>query len=329
MKTRVELSTLAPPAAAELAAMTFPVYRPMLSLAPTTRHPEQGDPRRVQPIAVVARAGTVPVGLVLGEVPLDPPPAGGWPEMLSLFVREDSRDQGIGTALVAALEREVESRGFDGIATVYTRGKPAIEALERILWKRAWEAPRRRTLSVRFAPSAWLSTGLFPERRLKALSAGLEIFPWSELGAAERAEIRASHERKPWIAPLLAPWRFEGAALDPVSSVGARYRGAVVGWVLNHLVAPGTVRFTCSFMRKDLSRRGRIVPLYHESLRRANDAGYQRVTFVTPVDYPNMIRFIAKWILPSAEFVGETRGSRKRLGAAGGARPLDDPDGRT
>lgn len=317
MSPRFELSSLAPPVAAEVAAMTFPVYRPLLSLLPATRHPEQGDERRVQPIAVVARAGAAPVGLVLGEVPLDS--TGGWPEMLSLFVREDLRGQGIGTSLVAALEREVEKRGFDGISTVYTRGKPAIEALERILWKRAWEAPRRRTLSVRFSPAAWESTGLFPERRMKALSAGLELFPWRDLGEAERAEIRASHERQPWIAPLLAPWRFEASAVDPVSSVGARYRGAVVGWVLNHLVAPGTVRFTCSFMRKDLSRRGRIVPLYRESLRRANEAGYQRVTFVTPFDYPNMIRFIARWILPSAEFVGETRGSRKRLGGRAGA----------
>ena len=97
----------------------------------------------------------------------------------------------------------------------------------------------------------------------------------------------------------------------------------MVGWVINHVVAPGTVRFTCSFLRKDLSRRGRIVPLYYESLRRLAAAGVERATFVTPVIYPNMIRFIRRWIEPVSEFVGETRGSAKRLGSAASAGSID------
>ena len=70
MTRTLELTPLQPPAEAEraaLAAMTFPVYRPMLTLAPTTRHPEQGDARRVQPIGVLARFAGRPVGLVLGD----------------------------------------------------------------------------------------------------------------------------------------------------------------------------------------------------------------------------------------------------------------------
>ena len=318
MKSRVEVARLAAPVAPELAAMTFPVYRPLLTLAPTTRHPEQGDARRVQPLALAARAGDAPAGLVIGEVPIDP---GEPPEMLSLFVRPELRGRGIGTALVAALEQEVARAGFDRLVTVYTRGKPAIEAVERILWKRAWEAPQTRTLSVRFPPAAALEAEVFAERRMGVLAAGLELFAWRDLGAAERDELRASHERSPWITPALAPWRFEAAGFDPVSSVGARWRGAVVGWVINHEVTPGTVRFTCSFMRKDLSRRGRIVPLYRESIRRLAEAGTERATFVTPVNYPNMIRFIERWIVPVAEFAAETRGSRKRFGAATAAAP--------
>ena len=50
--------------------------------------------------------------------------------------------------------------------------------------------------------------------------------------------------------------------------------------MINHVVAPGTVRFTCSFLRKDLSRRGRIVPLYRESLRRLAEGGVERATFL-------------------------------------------------
>jgi len=307
--------------------MTFPIYHPLLGLAPVSRHPEQGDVRLVQPVAVVARSGDRLAGLALAELPLaadDAPQASRpsqpsdtdrRPELLSLFVRPAARCAGVATALLAALERELVRRGATAIATVYTAGRPSIPALERVLEKRGWEAPRARTLSVRFPPEAALASDLFSERRMGALAGRLELFPWRDLDAASRDRIRSSHEAAPWITPALAPWRFEAAGFDPLSSIGARYRGEVVGWVLNHVVAPGTVRFTCSFLRKDLSRRGRIVPLYRESLRRLAEGGVERATFVTPVSYPNMVRFILRWIAPIAEFVGETRGSTKRLGS--------------
>lgn len=313
-----------------LEEMTFPIYRPLLGLLPVSRHPEQGDVRLVQPVAVIARSGGRLAGLALAELPLAPAdaadaangPAGAEsgaesdrrPELLSLFVKPAARCAGVATALLAALERELVRRGATAMATVYTAGRPAIPALERVLEKRGWDAPRPRTLSVRFPPQAALASDLFSERRMSALAGRLELFAWRDLDEASRARIRSSHEAAPWITPALAPWRFAAAGFDPQSSIGARHRGEVVGWVLNHVVAPGTVRFTCSFLRKDLSRRGRIVPLYHESLRRLAECGVERATFVTPVSYPNMVRFILRWIAPIAEFVGETRGSAKILG---------------
>ena len=335
MTAGLSFETLVPggPTPPGLDEMTFPIYRPLLSLEPASRHPEQGDVRRIRPVAVVARSGDRLAGLALAELPIEPEAGGAPPELLSLFVRPAARCAGVGTALLAALERELARRGAGRVATVYTAGRESTPSVERVLEKRGWDAPKARTLSVRFPRKDALTSDLFDDRRMKALTGRLELFAWSDLGEAERARIRSSHEAKPWITPALVPWRFEAAGFDPVSSIGARLpaagggddglAGEVVGWVINHVVAPGTVRFTCSFLRKDLSRRGRIVPLYHESLRRLAAAGVERATFVTPVIYPNMIRFILRWIAPIAEFVGETRGSAKRLGASPSAAAID------
>jgi GNAT superfamily N-acetyltransferase len=326
MTTALAFETLVPGASLPgIDEMTFPIYRPLLALAPASRHPEQGDARRIQPVAVVARRGGRLAGLALAELPLD---AGGPPpELLSLFVSPAARCAGVGTALLAALERELAARGASLLAAVYTAGKESTPAVERVLEKRGWDAPQPRTLSVRFPPQAALASDLFSGRRMEALTGRLELFPWRDLGEEDRRRIRASHETKPWITPALAPWRFEAAGFDPISSVGARLPAArggdVVGWVINHAVAPGTVRFTCSFLRKDLSRRSRIVPLYHESLRRLAAAGVERATFVTPVIYPNMVRFVFRWLAPIAEFLGETRGTTKRLGRSAGADSID------
>lgn len=310
---RIEIVRPGAPLPDGLEAMVFPVYRPLLALVPTTRHPEQGDEIPVQPLALMARLGDRPVGLALAELPLS---TASSPELLSLFVEPAFRNRGIGRRLVEATEREVASEGATSLTAVYTAGRPSIAAVERILWKRGWQAPEPRTVSVRFAPADFLASDLFSERRMAALGANLELFPWRELGAAEKAAMRASDERNRWITPMLAFWRYERAGFDELSSVGARYKGEVVGWVINHSLGTDAVRFTCSFLRKDISRRGRIVPLYRESLSRLVEAGCGRCSLVTPVEYPNMVRFIYRWIAPIAEFVGETRGSRKSLGAA-------------
>jgi hypothetical protein len=92
-----------------------------------------------------------------------------------------------------------------------------------------------------------------------------------------------------------------------------RHKGEIVGWVINHHLAQGTVRFTLSYMRPDLARRAAILPLYKASIEKVAEAGYTYCMFITPVEYKGMVDFIrnhcARWI----GFVGETRGVSKRL----------------
>lgn len=301
----------APPAAAGLAGMTFPAYRRLLALERSVRHPEQGDRRPIDPLAVAAWEGGCAVGLALAELPVaDRRPS----ELLSVFVQPSHRRRGLAGALVAAVEQAARERGFTELRAVYTAGGEATGYLERVFARRRWSEPRARTLSVRFTPEAARRSAMFEHRRTAALARDLEIFPWSDLSEEERRELRASDTETPWITPALRPWRFDRLPLHP-SSVGARRRGEVVGWVLNHAAAPGVVRFTASFMHKGLSRRGRILPLYAASLDRLVGTDCRLCTFVTPVGYTGMNRLVRRWIAPFALFVGETRGTSIDLAA--------------
>jgi hypothetical protein len=86
-----------------------------------------------------------------------------------------------------------------------------------------------------------------------------------------------------------------------------------VGWVINHRVSPETVRFTCSFMRKDLGRRGRILPLYTAALERLEATGCADCLFVTPVEFPNMVNFVKDRCAPWTGTLTETYGVSRRL----------------
>jgi len=291
-----------------LAAMTFPAYRHLLSLEPTVRHPGQGQQRPIQPLAVAAVRESTPVGLVVAEQPID---RSQRPELLSVFVPAAERNQGVATRLVAAVESSLAADGWSAVDAVYMTGKPGIEAMERVLAKREWTAPVTRSITVRFTPREAATAPWF--NRVTLRDPSYEIFPWSELTPEEAAEIRRSHERAPWIDQGLEPWNHDVYGFDAASSLGLRYRGTTVGWVINHRIGPGYVRFTCSFMRRDLSRRGRILPLYTESIRRLVADGCEVCSLVTPLMYREMAEFLRRRCREAVHFFGETRGSSKPL----------------
>jgi len=298
--------------------LTFPAYRHLLALARTLRHPGEGDQWPILPLGVVARLGGRIIALALAEVPVEP--GGASPELLSLYVDPDHRGKGVATRLVEAVEQVVSARGFGAIEAVYTTGRASQPAVERIFEKRGWQPPERRTVSVRFTIEEALAA---PWYGRIGVPEGAEIFPWTGLTADERRRLIESNEAAPWIPASLQPWRHDRIGFDPDSSLGMRYRGDVVGWVINHRISDDTVRFTCSFMRGDLSRRARILPLYTESVRRLAASGCRFCTFVTPTVYPPMVEFIERHCRPYASFTGETRGTRKAL--AGG--PVGTPNG--
>lgn len=306
LPNNLEIAALDASMAQAAASMTFPAYLHLLSLTPQARHPEQGDTRIVEPVGFVARRGNLLLGLCLAEVAAK---AGGGAELLSLFVHPEHRNQGVATALLERMESEARTRGCGELKAVYMTGKPSIPVLERVLWKRGWNAPVARTLTLRFTPEEALATPWFQRVRL---SPDFEVFPWKDLTAPEREALIASHKLSPWVAPGLEAWRHD-RNFDAVSSLGLRLKGDVVGWVINHRVAPGVVRFTCSFMGHGLGRRGRIMPLYTLSLERLREEGPCVCTFVTPVSYRTMVEFVKRRCAPWASFFGETRGVTKRL----------------
>jgi len=308
----IRLAYIEAPHAERLSAMTFPVYRHLLSMTVQPRHPEQGDASLVQPIAIGAWSGQAAMGMVLGALPIDTPAhRQRFPEVLSVYTRPDARRRGIATALLAALEEALRRDGFDKVTAVYMTGKPSVEAVERLLARQDWSAPVTRTVTVRFTveqalATPWIDKAKFPPGKF-------EIFPWAELPQEDREEIYRSNQEARWISPGLEPWTYDHYGFDTVSSLGLRYKGEVVGWMINHRLSPDTVRITCAFMGRGLGRRARLVPLISASIERLWGTECSNCTFVTPVRFKAMVQFIRRRCVPWAGFVGESRGSEKRL----------------
>lgn len=277
--------------------MTFPAFRRLLDF----------DPALPRCVAVGAWEGGRAAGLALGAIDPERPAA----ELASLFVEREHRGRGMGTQLLGRAEEELARLGVREVSGTYMTGSPSTAAIEAVLKKSGWDDPVTRMLVVRCSLE---SIGHAPWIKRYALPAGWEIVPWIDISHAEREEIRRTQEQAPWIPPDLVPFQHE-AGLEPVTSLALRVHGKVLGWVINHVVED-VLRYTCSFVRRDLQRMGRILLLYNEAVARMPGVGLAVGMWTVPVEHEGMARFARRWMQPYSIFFGETRGTGKRLTAA-------------
>lgn len=273
------------------APMTFPMYRPLLL----------GDPARR--LALGLTHADEPAGL--GLVELEP---NGDTRLRSLYVAEALRGRGLAAALLEALEAAGRAAGRAEITAVWMAGQPSTAAVERVLAKRGWEPPAPRMHVLRsnlesIDRARWMTRA--------RLDPAFETFLWKDLTAAERAAVERRQETHP-VSREVYPFNFS-PAIEPHSSLGVRHQGEVVGWVVNHRYDEKTARFTCSYLRDELQGRGRLVAVYAESINRLRPIGFTDAIWTIPVEFPGMVAFMVRHLIPYATEVTETRGSRKAL----------------
>ncbi len=288
--------------------MTFPAYRHLMGLSEAPRLPNEAATSVVQPVAVLAIADGAPAGLALADLPVSE--GGQHPQLLSVFVPPAHRGRGVARRLIESIEEEVLRAGFDRIETTYTTGKEPVRWIELLLDSRGWSDPVTRMVSVKLDVARARTAPWLARQRLRP---GWEIFEWSSLTSEEYEALRESNRQERWIAPDLEPWKHDVLGFEPVSSLGLKRDGQIVGWNITHVISSDTLRFTCSFIRKPLGRMGKILPLYSESFRRMEGAGFTTATLTAPLHHGGMARFSKKWIGPWASFIGETRGRHKIL----------------
>ena len=276
--------------------LTFPAFRYLLRSIDSQK----------SFIAIAASYLEQPVGLALAEISEDD----SFAEVRSIFVEPAQRCAGIGTALLTRLEEELSQRGCTKAELSYMTGKSATPALERLLQKCNWAPPQPRMLVCKgqietVIEAPWM-------KKYSRLPSSYRIFPWLEITQEERQAIQQQQEAQPWIPENLIPFVCE-ENMEPLNSLGLRYQGQVVGWVINHRISPDTIRYTSAFVREDLQKMGRVISLFSEAGKRQVEAKIPNVIWATPLFHKSMVAFIKKHWVPYLNSVEETRGSFKLL----------------
>jgi GNAT superfamily N-acetyltransferase len=253
-------------------------------------------------------------GLILGEV------INGKGTIISVAVDKAYRNHGIGSALLCAMEKELAARGASTLALTYVTGKPTTAALVRVLEKCVWPKPEPKhlvcTSDKRMYDAPWMANYTLPPE--------FEVVPWVELTAADREALERSQQTEGWIPEGLSPFDYEGS-LEPANSLGIRFKGEIVGWLITQPREPDAVCYSCSYLRPDLQKRARLVAVYAEGVRRQVAFTTKPIgIWIVPFKHKQMANFVLRRMRPWLISLAEFHESKKSLGqwataaAAGG-----------
>lgn len=275
--------------------MTFPSYQPALQSV-------QFDDSI---IAIGASVEQKPVGLGLARF---------YPEeeaaiILSIFVEFPYRCQGIGTALLAYLEQVFKQRGCRYVELVYTSDQTTTPSLEHILKKAGWTPPELRVLICKAIKEQMIQASWLHKY---SLPAGFTIFPWSDLTEAERSSILEKQNTQAWYPEVLSPF-LEEDKIEPLNSLGLRYQKEVIGWMITHRLAPDTIRYSSFFVKKELQKVGRGIPLLAESIKIQCSSHIPYGMWTVAKDNPAMLSFVKRRMASYMMSIKESRGVSKVL----------------
>jgi GNAT superfamily N-acetyltransferase len=277
--------------------LTFPKYRRLLL---------NNGKLDTRTVAVGASESGQPIGLALAEIGQ----FGQQAKVLSIYVAPQHRRKGVGTALLTHLEEELASAGCTSATLQYMTDQESLAAFERLLQTCHWNPPQfqqlvckcdRRTLT---AP--WLNMEFM-------LPPSFQIVPWEDITPDEKIWIQQSNQANSWIPPDLLPSIHE-EDFEPLNSLGMRYQGRVIGWLITHRLAVDTIRYTCSYIRQDLQKAARIIPMYAEAVKRQKTAmPDSKAIWTVPKSHASMIAFVKKRLASYMVSLEEGRGSSKQL----------------
>ncbi len=235
----------------------------LLMLAPGLRHPLLGGEDDAAQIVLGATFWGQPAGVAIAYRGADSA------RLLDIYVLPSYRQAGIGRALLAAVEEACRLAGKSRVQALYCPNEqtPAFEAL---LVKEGWAAPLVRSRVYWTSCSAGYD-GWAQRYRFRA---PYEPVLWAEISEAER-QVIARRGEGGWYPPHLDPLTRPTGDWDPKTSLGLRYKGEVVGWLLTLREAPDQIRVEIMFVDPPLQRLGRGILLICEMIRRyCNDGEY-------------------------------------------------------
>ena len=197
---------------------------------------------------------------------------------------------GLGRKLLRQIERFAIANGLQ-ILSLSFRGDTSFRPqITKILHRLDWQMPKKELMLYKFSPKQFLQ---MPWCQNMSLPPKFEIFAWNTLTNADKQHILDRQEQGNWYPVELSPL-FDAADFEPTNSVGLRWYGTVVGWLITHKVHADVIEYSRLFVSPELQGLGRGIHLIIEAIKRQHEHGLTRGIFQVQTANTKMISFVER-----------------------------------
>lgn len=239
-----------------------------------------------------------PVGLVLATFY----PSLAWAKLLALHLAPPYSHISSYMSLLKGFEDHLRQQKCRLLTHLYSTGSDQAAELEGLFRQAEWSAPQIAMVRCHFAVQTFQTPWLARALEL-VLPADFEIFPWSKLRPQDEQLLQ--HQLQQSTFPLSVSPFHEKQTIESINSLGVRYRGKVIGWVISNRVAPDTVSFSSFYVDRDF--RGTKVPICllarSIALLKASDIPKAIFEFNLAQVERHWIDFVKKRLVPAAQQV--------------------------
>lgn len=238
-------------------------------------------------------------------------PNADFADLLSLDVDRSIFSVDILEQLIRAIQGLLKERKCKFVSYLYLKNQPLSDHIEDLLKKDGWSTPRQLLVRCHFYlkdfyPS-WVS------RPFKVPS-GCKILPWKDIPIEEAERIVTSFQRGN-IQHGYSPFE-EGMSILQINSVVLMDKtDRVVGWMICHLIAHDTVKYTSLFLEKEYRSTGAFLALLQASIHLQQETAIPKAILEVNVEQVDSgwIQFVKKRLLPESYLVERYNLSSKNL----------------
>lgn len=209
---------------------------------------------------VLATENKVPRGLILSEYN----PGNKSARIASFVVHPDHHGKGIGTNLLAILEKSLKSEGCQHLEGNFRTHWTFVKALKKVLKNADWSQPREDLIVAK--GEARKAMPVFA-CRIATDDSNSTVIPFSEINNAQRSEMLERKNLNNWYPDLLNPFRHEKSRHDE-TSLALLSNNKVEGWVISHQIGADINEFTSLFLDPKVRSYKTASRLIGESLAR-------------------------------------------------------------
>lgn len=184
----------------------------------------------------------------------------------------------------------------------YATNTKSANILERTFEKQHWKGPDPLIIHClfkrsEFDPSWWY--------KKIPLDKDYEVFPWKNLREDEKKNLKHRYEQGR-IPNYVYPFGKDQNIIEFTNSLGLRYKGEVVGWMITHRTTPHTIRYSALYLEDDHKRTRYWLKLLIDSLRRHyenSNADFGELEINLNQIPKGWLKFIEKRLFPYAKII--------------------------